>query len=244
MLGAQKYQKVARFFRATAETTPQDRARAVTRVCKMADKTKQTAAGIFASGSVAIHAGQFEGPFRALRADPRGILRHDSRREFLGLGQVEFARHPQDRSRSAGRKRQREGGRLAQAARTSSRAATPRSSSLPPSSISSVSSSTISRARRCCDKRSCLTGRMGKKLFGDNITHLGRRLSSAANRPAIRWRRRSATESAARRSRRAEESGLFARDREENEGQAHRPRLFAAQRIWRSADESGFRGRR
>ena len=51
MLGPQKYQKVARYFDATATENPMDRARAVTRVCKMAEKKKQTAAGIFASGS-------------------------------------------------------------------------------------------------------------------------------------------------------------------------------------------------
>src|SRR5580658_10266170 len=51
MLRAQKYSRVARFFPATAAAGPEQRARAVTRVCKMADKSKQTAAGIFASGS-------------------------------------------------------------------------------------------------------------------------------------------------------------------------------------------------
>src|SRR5271169_291032 len=51
MLRAQKYQKVARFFPATAAATPQDRARAVTRVCQLADKNKQTAAGIYSTGS-------------------------------------------------------------------------------------------------------------------------------------------------------------------------------------------------
>src|SRR5271170_3263525 len=50
MLGPQKYQKVTRFFERTDATTPMDRARAVTRVCRMADKNKQTAAGIFSSG--------------------------------------------------------------------------------------------------------------------------------------------------------------------------------------------------
>src|SRR5579864_5935922 len=36
MLRSQKYQKVSRHFDATTDATPQDRARAVTRVCKMA----------------------------------------------------------------------------------------------------------------------------------------------------------------------------------------------------------------
>src|ERR1700722_10969396 len=51
MLRAQKYQKVARFFPATAAATPDERARAVTRVCRIAEKAKQTTAGIFSSGS-------------------------------------------------------------------------------------------------------------------------------------------------------------------------------------------------
>lgn len=52
MLGPQKYEKVPRYFGATAECSPQDRAKAVTRVCKMAEAKKQTAAGIFSSGAV------------------------------------------------------------------------------------------------------------------------------------------------------------------------------------------------
>src|ERR1700729_3379093 len=50
MLGPQKYKKLSRYFESTATENPMDRARAVTRVCKMAEKTKQTAAGIFSSG--------------------------------------------------------------------------------------------------------------------------------------------------------------------------------------------------
>src|SRR5271156_6063470 len=50
MLGPQKYQKLSRYFDSTATENPMDRARAVTRVCKMAEKAKQTAAGIFSSG--------------------------------------------------------------------------------------------------------------------------------------------------------------------------------------------------
>src|SRR5580700_7934827 len=44
MLKRQKYQPVNRFYAATAAATPEIRARAVTRVCKMADAAKQTAA--------------------------------------------------------------------------------------------------------------------------------------------------------------------------------------------------------
>src|ERR1700692_933570 len=52
MLDPQKYQKVSNFYRSTVAATPQDRARAVARVCKMADAASQTAAGIFTTGFV------------------------------------------------------------------------------------------------------------------------------------------------------------------------------------------------
>lgn len=50
MPGAQKYGKVSRYFENTAYATPADRARAVALVARMAEKKKQTAAGIFTTG--------------------------------------------------------------------------------------------------------------------------------------------------------------------------------------------------
>ena len=52
MPGAQKPARVARFFDSTASFTPQDRAKAVARVCIAATKRKQTVAGIFSSGAM------------------------------------------------------------------------------------------------------------------------------------------------------------------------------------------------
>jgi predicted Zn-dependent protease len=46
----QKYTKVSRYFENTARATPADRARAVAHVADMAEKNKQTAAGIFTTG--------------------------------------------------------------------------------------------------------------------------------------------------------------------------------------------------
>ncbi len=83
------------------------RARAVTTVCNMADKAKQTAAGIFSSGFGSFGPGEFQRTLRPPRADPRGILRHHPRREFLRLGQIHFVRYSRDRSRISRRKRQR-----------------------------------------------------------------------------------------------------------------------------------------
>jgi PmbA protein len=51
MPGPQKVSRVSRFFDSTAEFTPQDRAKAVARVCAAATKSKQTVAGIFSSGA-------------------------------------------------------------------------------------------------------------------------------------------------------------------------------------------------
>src|SRR4029077_8697166 len=50
MPGPQKYTKVSRYFENTAYASPADRARAVVRVAAMAEKNKQTAAGIFSTG--------------------------------------------------------------------------------------------------------------------------------------------------------------------------------------------------
>ncbi len=116
MLRAQKFQKVARFFPATAAATPQDRARAVTRVCKLAEKNKQTAAGIFASGSSQSVMANSKGLFAHYEQTRVGILSHDSRKEFVGLGQVQFAGHPHARSRRACRERQPKSHRIARAA--------------------------------------------------------------------------------------------------------------------------------
>src|SRR5580693_1270375 len=52
MPGQQKPQRASRFFDSTAEFTPQDRAKAVARVCAAATKRKQTVAGIFSSGAM------------------------------------------------------------------------------------------------------------------------------------------------------------------------------------------------
>ena len=51
MPGPQKYAKVQRYFDSTAAATPQDRARAVARICKLAAAKKQTTAGIFSTAA-------------------------------------------------------------------------------------------------------------------------------------------------------------------------------------------------
>jgi PmbA protein len=169
MLRSQKYQKVARHFAATAEATPQDRARAVTRVCKMADKTKQTAAGIFATGST-----------KSVLANSRGLFAHyeQTRAEFSvtileddssGWAKVNSPDvrkiDPEELAESASRKaansrkpRELEPGHYTVILE-------------PPAVLDLVGFLFYDFADTAIrDKRSCFTGRIGKKILGDNIT--------------------------------------------------------------------------
>jgi hypothetical protein len=84
------------------------------------------------------------------------------------------------------------------------------------------------------DKRSCFTGRLGKKLMGDNIT-----LWDDAFHPL----QTGTPYDGEGVPRRAEESGLFAIEREEDEDETDGPRFFAAQRMGRSALQSCVRRR-
>ena len=157
-------------FAATADATPQDRARAVTRVCKMADKTKQTAAGIFATG-VALN---------RCWPIPRGSSRITSRRArnfpspFWKPNSSGWAKANSPTSA------QIDPDALAESA--SRKAATSRKPrELPPGHYTVILEPPAVldlvgflfydfAGTAMLDKRSCLTGRMGKKLFGDNIT--------------------------------------------------------------------------
>jgi predicted Zn-dependent protease len=65
--GRQRYRKVNRFIKRTAELTPEDRARAVRRACDLAVKTDQVAAGIFSSGQNQIVMGNSRGLFAGYR---------------------------------------------------------------------------------------------------------------------------------------------------------------------------------
>jgi PmbA protein len=169
LLGAQKYQKVARFSATTAGATPEDRARAVARVCRIAEKNKQTAAGIFLSGSM-----------RSVMANSRGLFARyeQTRAEFSvtileenssgwaksnssDIGQI----HPDALAESASRKaaRSRQPRELAPGRYTAI---------LEPSAVLDLVGflSYDFAGTAVLDKRSCLTGRVGKKIFGENIT--------------------------------------------------------------------------
>ncbi|HEV2288412.1 MAG TPA: TldD/PmbA family protein [Candidatus Acidoferrales bacterium] len=169
ILGSQKIQKVNRFIEATANATPADRARAVARVCQMSDKNKQTTAGIFSTGLSEI----------AL-ANSRGLFEfyEDTRAEF-SVTMLEKDSSGWAKATSA-RVGDIDSEALAQ--RASEKCAASRSPREippgrytailePPAVLDLVGFLFYDFAGTCvADQRSCFTGRMGKKLFGENIS--------------------------------------------------------------------------
>jgi predicted Zn-dependent protease len=169
LIGKQKYQKVSRFFSSTAGTTPEDRAKAVTKVCKMANKAKQTAAGIFSSGS-----------HSSVLANSRGLVAHyeQTRAEFsvtiLEANSSGWAKANSPDIRKLDPEELAEN-----AAETSCGSREPReipagryTTILSPAAVLDLVGFLFYdfAATSVLDKRSCLTGRLGKKVFGDNIT--------------------------------------------------------------------------
>jgi PmbA protein len=169
MLRAQKFGKVARFFPATAAVAPQDRARAVTKVCKMAEKNKQTAAGIFSSGSS-----------QSLLANSRGLFaRYEQTRSEFSVTILEENSSGWAKSNSPDIRTLDPEALASSASRKAAESRQPRelpagryTAILEPSAVLDLVGFIFYdfAGTAVRDKRSCFTGRMGKKLFGDNIT--------------------------------------------------------------------------
>jgi PmbA protein len=169
MLRPQKYQKVARFFLATAETTAQDRARAVRRVCQMAEKGKQTAAGIFSSGLM-----------RSVLANSKGLYagHQQTRAEFsvtiLEANSSGWAKSnsPDIRNIDADELAETAGRKAADSRNPREIPAGHYTTILePPAVLDLVGFLFYDFAGTAVlDKRSCFTGRMGKKLMGENVS--------------------------------------------------------------------------
>jgi PmbA protein len=169
MLRRQKYSKVARFFPATAAAGPEQRARAVTRVCKMADKNKQTAAGIFASGSS-----------HTVMANSKGLFaRYEQTRSEFSVTILESQSSGWAKSNSPDIRTLDPEALAESASRKAAESREPReipagryTTILPPSAVLDLVGFLFYdfAGTAVLDKRSCFTGRMGKKLLGDNIT--------------------------------------------------------------------------
>jgi len=169
MLGRQKYCKVARFFRATAQTTPVDRARAVTRVCRMAEKNKQTAAGIFSTGET-----------QSVLANSSGLsARYEETDAEFSVTILESNSSGWAKAAAPDVREIQTDALAATASRKSADSRSPRE--LPPGHYTAIlePSAVLDlvgflfydfAGTAVLDKRSCLNDRMGKKIFGDNIT--------------------------------------------------------------------------
>jgi len=169
MLGKQKIPKVSRFFAATAGCTPQDRARAVTRVCKLAEKNNQTAAGIFSSGAM-----------QSVLANSKGLFaHHEQTRSEFSVTILEPNSSGWAKANSPDI-RELDPDRLAESASRKA-AGTREPRELPPGHYTAIlePSAVLDlvgflfydfAATALLDKRSCFNDRMGKKVFGDNIT--------------------------------------------------------------------------
>ena len=169
MLGPQKYQKVAHFFASTVSATPQDRARAVTRVCKMAEEGKQTAAGIFTTGFV-----------RNVLANSKGLsARHDDTRAEFSVTILEENSSGWAKSNSPDILNIDPDALFESASEKAAGSRKPRELEPghytailePAAALDFVGSIFYDFAGTAIlDKRSCLNERMGKKIFGENIT--------------------------------------------------------------------------
>ncbi len=169
MLGPQKYQKVSHYFASTVSATPQDRARAVTRVCKMAEEGKQTAAGIFTTGYV-----------RNVLVNSKGLTaRHDHTRaefsvtileenssgwaksnspEILAIDPDALFESASEKAAGSRKPRELEPGHY--------------TAILEPAAVLDFVGSIFYdfAGTAILDKRSCLNERMGRKIFGENVT--------------------------------------------------------------------------
>jgi PmbA protein len=169
MPGKQKYRKVKRFSAPTAALTPEDRARAVKRACDLAIAHGQVAAGIFASGMSQSAVGNSRGLFAGYRETHAefSITMQESPaaswakansgnvRDFDPLKLAEIASDKAHRALNAQE--------LAPGKYTVI---------LEPSAVLDVVGFLFYdfAATALADKRSCLNDRMGKAIFGKNIS--------------------------------------------------------------------------
>jgi predicted Zn-dependent protease len=168
MLGKQRYRAVNRFLKQTAALAAEDRARAVRRACDLAIKKGQVAAGIFSSGQSQTAMGNSRGLFAAYRETHSAFsitMQEESAASWAKANASDFRLlHPQELAGRASEK-----AHLARDARE-----------LPPGRYTVILEPAAVldlvgflfydfAATAVEDKRSCLTDRLGKPLFGKNI---------------------------------------------------------------------------
>jgi len=169
MPGPQKYRAVKRFCAATAAATPDHRARAVARVLQLAARNGQTAAGIFTTGC-----------WQTVLANSKGLLaRHEQTRAEFSVTMLDSDSSGWAKANAAGVAEIDPGSLAERAAQKAAQSRAPRelvpgryTVILEPAAVLDIVGSLFYdfSATAVRDKRSCLTDRLGKKLFGENIT--------------------------------------------------------------------------
>jgi len=169
MPGRQRYRRVSRFVGRTAALTAEDRARAVRRACDLAAKKGQVAAGIFSSGLSQLATGNSRGLFAAYRETHAefSITMQEGAAASWAKGNFADVRafDPQKLAARASEK--------AHLAVDAKELAPGRYTViLEPAAVLDLVGFLFYdfAATALEDKRSCLNERMGKQLFGENIS--------------------------------------------------------------------------
>jgi PmbA protein len=169
LLGKQRYRSVKRYCKRTAAITPEERARAVRRACDLAVRNRQVAAGIFATGQSQSAMGNSRGLFAAYR---------ETHAEFS----ITMQEEPAASWAKANSADVRAFNPQALAARASEKAhLAVNAREMPPGKYTVVLEPAAAldlvgflfydfAGTALEDKRSCLNERMGKQVFGKNIS--------------------------------------------------------------------------
>jgi predicted Zn-dependent protease len=165
----QSYRTVNRFIKRTATLSAEDRARAVRRACDLAVKKGQVAAGIFSSGQSQSAVGNSRGLFAAYREthsqfsitmqeDPAASWAKANSADVRAFNPQKLAERASEKAHLAANAKELPLGRYTVI--------------LEPAAVLDLVGFLFYdfAATALEDKRSCLNDRMGKQLFGKNIT--------------------------------------------------------------------------
>ena len=169
MPGKQKYRNVQRFVPATTSVTAEERARAVKRTCEVAERSGQVAAGIFSTGQSQTLLGNSRGLFASYRqtqAEFSVTMQHGSATSWAKANSADARQvDPLALAITASEK--------AELAQNPIELAPGRYTViLEPAAVLDLVGFLFYdfSATAVRDKRSCLSGRVGKPLFGRHIT--------------------------------------------------------------------------
>jgi predicted Zn-dependent protease len=167
--GKQRYRKVDRFAKSTATITPADRAQAIRRACDLAVQKGQVAAGIFATGQLQTAMGNSRGLFAAYREThaefsitmlegPAASWAKANAANVRNFDPQALARQASEKSHLAVNARELAPGRYTVILE-------------PAAALDLVGFLFYDfAATALADKRSCLNDRLGKQIFGPNIS--------------------------------------------------------------------------